>query len=144
MVSSGTTATSTAGSGAAAAAAADPLTSSPAWQALQRHYEATKDVHLQELFASDPDRFAKFHLDFGNDLLLDFSKNRITDETMKLLYALADQQDVLGLAHKMFAGEKISTFFLGGELFSSSLSMEFICCCLFVLYLLCCFTCCLY
>ena len=118
MVSSGTTATST-----AAAAAADPLTSSPAWQALQRHYEATKDVHLQELFASDPDRFAKFHLDFGDDLLLDFSKNRITDETMKLLYALADQQDVLGLAHKMFAGEKISTFFFGGgELFSSSLS----------------------
>jgi len=109
MVSSGTTATSTAGAGAAAAAAADPLTSSPAWQALQRHYEATKDVHLQELFASDPDRFAKFHLDFGDDLLLDFSKNRITDETMKLLYALADQQDVLGLAHKMFAGEKINS-----------------------------------
>lgn len=110
MVSSGTT--SAAGAAAAACAVADPLTSSPAWQALQRHYEATKEVHLQELFASDPDRFAKFHLDFGDDLLLDFSKNRITDETMKLLYALADQQDVLGLAHKMFAGEKISTLFL--------------------------------
>lgn len=85
------------------------LEASPAWQALAAHYAAMKDVTMKELFASDPDRFDKFHLDFdNNDLLFDFSKNRITEETMKLLYALAAQQDVNGLAKKMYSGEKIS------------------------------------
>mmetsp|Transcript_2302 Transcript_2302/g.2662 ORF Transcript_2302/g.2662 Transcript_2302/m.2662 type:complete len:566 (+) Transcript_2302:103-1800(+) len=83
------------------------LTSSPAWKALQVHYEATKDVHMKDLFASDPDRFTKFSMQF-EDILVDSSKNRITDETMKLLYALAKQQDVAGLAKRMYAGEKIN------------------------------------
>eukprot|EP00751_Fragilariopsis_kerguelensis_P009563 CAMPEP_0170783758 /NCGR_PEP_ID=MMETSP0733-20121128/15740_1 /TAXON_ID=186038 /ORGANISM="Fragilariopsis kerguelensis, Strain L26-C5" /LENGTH=568 /DNA_ID=CAMNT_0011128559 /DNA_START=371 /DNA_END=2077 /DNA_ORIENTATION=- len=83
------------------------LTSSPAWKALQVHYEATKNTHMKDLFVSDPDRFTKFSLQF-EDILVDSSKNRITDETMKLLYALAKQQDVAGLAKRMYAGEKIN------------------------------------
>lgn len=88
------------------------LESSPAWQALSAHYATMKDMTMKDLFASDPDRFDKFHLDFENDLLFDFSKNRINEETMKLLYALAAQQDVHGLAKKMYSGEKISEFYL--------------------------------
>ena len=62
---------------------------------------------MRDLFAQDPDRFKKFHLEF-NGLLLDFSKNRITSETLKLLYALAVERDVSGWANKMFTGEKIN------------------------------------
>ena len=69
------------------------LTQSPAWQNLQKHYEATKELHLRQLFAEDPKRFAKFSLRF-KDFLLDFSKNRITDETLRLLLALAEQAQV--------------------------------------------------
>jgi glucose-6-phosphate isomerase len=80
----------------------------PAYKALKDHYEATKDVHMKDLFASDPDRFSKFSLKF-EDILLDFSKNRITEETMSLLYKLAEQQDVNGMATRMYSGEKINT-----------------------------------
>jgi glucose-6-phosphate isomerase len=83
------------------------LTSSPAWQNLQKHYDAQKDAQMRDLFAQDPDRFKKFSLE-GEGLFLDFSKNRITDETLKLLYALAMERDVPGWAKKMFAGEKIN------------------------------------
>lgn len=83
------------------------LSQSAAWKALEAHYEATKDVHMKELFAKDNDRFNKFSLKF-EDILFDFSKNRITEETMDLLYKLAEQQDVKGLAMKMFSGEKIN------------------------------------
>jgi glucose-6-phosphate isomerase len=84
------------------------LTESPAWKALEAHYASMKDTHMKELFAADPDRFKKFSLQY-EDILLDFSKNRVTEETMDLLYKLAEQQDVMGLAKKMFAGEKINT-----------------------------------
>jgi len=83
------------------------LTQSPAWQNLQKHYEATKDLHLRQLFAEDPQRFAKFSLRF-KDFLLDFSKNRITDETLRLLLALAEQAQVKAWAEKMFTGAKIN------------------------------------
>jgi len=83
------------------------LTSSPAWQNLQQHYNANKLVAMRDLFASDPERFAKFSLEFDG-VLLDFSKNRITDETMGLLRALAVERDVAGWAKKMFTGEKIN------------------------------------
>jgi glucose-6-phosphate isomerase len=83
------------------------VTSSPAWKACESHHEATKDVQMKDLFASDSDRFNKMHLMF-EDLLFDFSKNRVNDESMKLLYALAKQQDVKGLAKKMYSGEKIN------------------------------------
>jgi hypothetical protein len=87
------------------------LDASPAWKALAVHYESIKDVTMKDMFAVDPERFNKFHLEF-EDMLFDFSKNRINEETMKLLYALAAQQDVHGLAKKMYSGEKISEFLI--------------------------------
>jgi len=83
------------------------LTSSPAWKSLQKHYDGQKDVQMRDLFAQDPERFKTFSLDFDG-LLLDFSKNRITGETMKLLQALAVERDVRGWSKKMFNGEKIN------------------------------------
>src|SRR5277367_6656801 len=83
------------------------LTSSPAWQNLQKHYDAGKDAQMRDLFAQDPDRFRKFSLECEG-LFLDFSKNRITEETVKLLRALAVERDVPGWAKKMFHGEKIN------------------------------------
>ena len=62
---------------------------------------------MRDLFAQDAQRFEKFSLYF-NDILLDFSKNRITDETLNLLLRLAEQADVAGWAQKMFNGEKIN------------------------------------
>jgi hypothetical protein len=98
------------------------LEASPAWKALEAHYASMKDVQMKDMFATDPERFNKFHLEF-EDLLFDFSKNRIDEETMKLLYALAAQQDVHGLAKKMYSGEKISTF-VGGFFFDSSAEFD--------------------
>jgi glucose-6-phosphate isomerase len=83
------------------------LTESPAWQALLRHHTSMRDVHMRELFAQDPKRFERFSLRLG-DLLLDYSKNRVTDETMKLLFALAEQAQVASWRDRMFAGEKIN------------------------------------
>lgn len=83
------------------------LTSTPAWQNLQSHFDAQKDVQMCDLFAQDPDRFGKFSLEFEG-ILFDFSKNRITGETLSLLRALAVERDVPGWARKMFTGEKIN------------------------------------
>jgi glucose-6-phosphate isomerase len=83
------------------------LTTSPAWQKLQHHYDANKLVAMRDLFAQDPERFKKFSLEFDG-LLLDFSKNRITGETLDLLRALAAERNVAGWTRKMFAGEKIN------------------------------------
>lgn len=83
------------------------LTESPAWKALEEHYQATKDRQMRDMFAEDPDRFAKFSLKLG-DILFDFSKNRINEETLALLRNLAEQADVKGWAKKMFSGEKIN------------------------------------
>ena len=83
------------------------LISSPAWQALAAHYETVAPLHMRDLFASDAQRFEKFSLQF-EDILLDYSKNRITAETMRLLLDLARQADVPGWAEKMFSGEKIN------------------------------------
>ena len=82
-------------------------TISPAWNNLQNHYDAQKDVQMRDLFAQDPERFKKFSLDLEG-LLLDFSKNRITSETLRLLHSLAKERDVKGWTHKMFTGEKIN------------------------------------
>jgi glucose-6-phosphate isomerase len=84
------------------------LSATPVYQDLCSHFEETKDVHMKDQFASDPDRFKKFSLKF-EDILLDFSKNRISETTMSLLYKLANEQAVLDLAKKMFSGEKINT-----------------------------------
>ncbi len=83
------------------------LTQSPAWTALQTHYTTASQLQMRDLFAQDADRYNKFSLRVG-DILLDFSKNRITDETLSLLLALAEQADVKGWARRMFDGEKIN------------------------------------
>ncbi|MEO5572934.1 MAG: glucose-6-phosphate isomerase [Gammaproteobacteria bacterium] len=83
------------------------LTQSPAWQALQQHYTALLPVQMRDLFAGDPQRFAKYSLSCG-DLLLDYSKNRITDETLVLLQNLARQAKLKTWIEKMFNGEKIN------------------------------------
>jgi len=84
------------------------LSDSVAWKALESHYADIKDVHMKDMFAEDPQRFNKFSMNF-EDILFDYSKNRVTGETMNKLFALADQQDVKGLAKRMFAGEKINS-----------------------------------
>jgi glucose-6-phosphate isomerase len=81
------------------------LTSSPAWKALEEHKKTLESVHMRELFSKDANRFSKFSLKY-EDILVDFSKNRITEETLKLLINLAKQQGVEDLRDKMFNGEK--------------------------------------
>ena len=83
------------------------LTQSAAWSALQKHRQALETVTMRQLFADDPKRFDKFSLLFQN-ILFDYSKNRITEETMMLLLNLAKETDVFGWRDKMFAGEKIN------------------------------------
>ncbi len=84
------------------------VTELPAWRALERHRREMASVHMRELFARDPGRFRRFSIRLG-DLLFDYSKNRITDETMRLLIELAEQAKVTALREAMFAGEKINT-----------------------------------
>jgi len=83
------------------------LTSSAAWKALEAHQQEMANVHMRDLFAQDPQRFSKFSLQF-QDLLLDYSKNRITEKTMQLLRDLARQADLKGWTEKMFNGDKIN------------------------------------
>ncbi len=83
------------------------LTGTPAWKALGKHWQEMRDAHMRDLFDADPERFDRFSLQLG-DLLLDYSKNRITDETVRLLFALARQADVEAWRDRMFAGEKIN------------------------------------
>jgi glucose-6-phosphate isomerase len=84
-----------------------PLKETPAWDALQAHYEKIKDVHLRQLFAEDATRGAHFTAE-GADMYLDFSKNRITDETVRLLVQLANERGVAERRDAMFRGEKIN------------------------------------
>ena len=83
------------------------LTSSPAWQALKAHHAAIEPVHMRRMFQDDPARFDRFSLQLG-DLLFDYSKNRITDETVRLLVALAEQAGLPAAIGRMFGGEKIN------------------------------------
>jgi glucose-6-phosphate isomerase len=85
-----------------------PLTAAPAWQALSIHYARIKDAHLRTLFAEDPGRAARFSAE-GAGLFLDYSKNRITDETLQLLLRLAEEREVAKRRDAMFAGEAINT-----------------------------------
>ncbi|MGL4726656.1 MAG: glucose-6-phosphate isomerase [Scandinavium sp.] len=83
-------------------------TQTSAWQALQKHYDEMKDVSIADLFAKDGDRFAKFSATFDDFMLVDFSKNRITEETLNKLQALAKETDLAGAIKSMFSGEKIN------------------------------------
>ena len=84
------------------------LIQSPAWKALSSHFEESKQLHMLDLFAKDPQRFEKYSLQQGN-LLLDYSKNRITEQTMPLLMSLARQANVESWRDELFSGEKINT-----------------------------------
>ena len=84
------------------------LKDSPAWKALEAHHEALAPTHMRDLFAGDAGRFERFSLSVG-ELLLDYSKNRITGETMDLLAALARQADVEGWRARMFGAKRINT-----------------------------------
>ncbi len=84
-----------------------PLIETPAWAALQAHYKAIKDIHLRQLFADDPGRGERFTIE-GAGLYLDYSKNRITDETVRLLVQLAIERGVAERRAAMFRGDKIN------------------------------------
>jgi glucose-6-phosphate isomerase len=86
---------------------AAPLTSLPAWKALQAHAPKLKTLHLRELFASDPRRGERLAVEDAG-IYLDYSKNRITDETLGLLLALAEESGLRGRIAAMFAGERIN------------------------------------
>ena len=77
------------------------------WQALQTHAVATRDLHLRDLFASDPKRAERFSRSDLN-LLFDFSRQRITDDTLALLLSLAQARDLRGRIDAMFAGERVN------------------------------------
>ncbi len=80
----------------------------PAWQALARHQAHLAGVHMRDLFAADPQRFARFSLRF-DDILFDYAKNRITEETMAFLFDLARQAGLADAIAAMFSGQKINT-----------------------------------
>ncbi|MGW8247238.1 MAG: glucose-6-phosphate isomerase [Acidiferrobacterales bacterium] len=84
----------------------DPVEST-AWTQLADHYKTIAPIHMRELFAQDPRRFEKFSIRFG-DLLLDYSKNRVTEKTMSLLCNLAEEADLPRWIDKLFAGEEIN------------------------------------
>ncbi len=83
------------------------LTERADWKALEAHYRQTKNLHLRQLFADDPKRGERFACEFSG-LYLDYSKNRVTDETMKLLVKLAEDCRLRERIEAMFRGEKIN------------------------------------
>ena len=84
-----------------------PLAQRPAWKALQSHFEAIRDEHLRKFFADDPERGQRMTLD-AVGLFLDYSKNRVTDETLRLLVQLARESGLEEHRDAMFRGEKIN------------------------------------
>ena len=84
------------------------LRSRPVWKALESHFTAIRDRHLRELFAADPQRGTRFTAEAAG-LYLDFSKNRITEETLKLLVQLATECGLREKIDAMFRGDKINT-----------------------------------
>ncbi|WP_447987304.1 glucose-6-phosphate isomerase [Nitrospira sp. Nam74] len=84
-----------------------PLTKRKAWKALQAHYKKVRDFHLRNLFADDPKRGERMMAE-AVGLFLDYSKNRITDDTVNLLAELAEESGLRARMNAMFAGEKIN------------------------------------
>jgi glucose-6-phosphate isomerase len=88
-------------------AAVQPVTARASWKALEAHYRAINGVHMRKLFADDPARGTRLALEAAG-LYLDYSKNRVTDETLGLLVKLAEESDLRGRIDAMFSGEKIN------------------------------------
>jgi glucose-6-phosphate isomerase len=84
------------------------LTSRPAWKALEAHYQKIRPLHLRQLFADDPKRGERYSMEAAG-LYFDYSKNRITDETIRLLIQLAEDCRLRERIEAMFRGEKINT-----------------------------------
>jgi glucose-6-phosphate isomerase len=84
-----------------------PLTQRSRWKALEAHYQNIRDQHLRRLFAEDPHRGERFALE-AVGIYLDYSKNRVTDETMRLLLELAESAGLRERIDAMFKGEKIN------------------------------------
>ncbi|QDL36853.1 glucose-6-phosphate isomerase [Rhodoferax sediminis] len=83
------------------------LADRPAWKALAAHHEQVRNLHLRQIFADDPQRGERLTAE-GADLYLDYSKNRVTDETLKLLLQLADECGLADRIEAMFSGQKIN------------------------------------
>ncbi len=83
------------------------VTASPAWKALQAHYQKVRESHLRKLFADDPKRGERMTVE-AMGIYLDYSKNRITDETLSLLLQLAEECELGARIEAMFRGEKIN------------------------------------
>lgn len=83
------------------------LTQSTSWIELEKHYKKVKHVHMRDMFDNDENRFEKYSLEL-NDILYDFSKNRINDETINLLLKLANNVNLPEWVEKMFTGESIN------------------------------------
>ena len=90
------------------AATQTPLTQLPAWKALAAHYEKIRTEHLRDLFKSGPERGTRFAVE-AEGIYLDYSKHRITEETLKLLLKLAEESGLKERIDAMFRGEKINT-----------------------------------
>ena len=85
-----------------------PLCALPAWRRLESHFSEVRSLNMRDLFAADPSRFESFSVRW-NDFLFDFSKNRITDQTLSLLLDLAGETDVEQRRDAMFSGERINS-----------------------------------
>jgi glucose-6-phosphate isomerase len=83
------------------------LTKSPAWQALQAHHKTLARIHMRDLFAQEANRFERLSLRL-EDLLLDYSKNRVTTRTLSLLLALAEEAELPAWIERLFRGERIN------------------------------------
>ena len=83
------------------------LTGRPGWKALKSHHQKVREIHLRQLFADDPKRGERLTSE-ALGLYLDYSKNRVTDETLKLLFQLAEESGLRGRIDAMFRGEKIN------------------------------------
>ena len=84
-----------------------PLTKLAAWQALEAHYPKIRELHLRKLFADDPGRGERMTAE-AMGIYFDYSKHRITDETLKLLLQLAEESGLRARIDAMFRGEKIN------------------------------------
>ncbi len=85
----------------------DP-TGTKSWGRLKAHFAEVKDLHMKDLFQEDPERFQRFSIRFGEDILVDFSKNRMTSKTLELLVDLARECQVEKAIRSMFAAEPIN------------------------------------
>ena len=87
--------------------AVNPLTVRSAWKALEAHRDAMRDVHLRKLFADDPKRGERMTAEDAG-IYLDYSKNRVTDDTLRLLVRLAEESGLRARIDAMFRGDRIN------------------------------------